>query len=155
MPMDAMVIVIIVGLFTIYLFSLVGIYIKLENRRELILSKFDEINNQIENKLDLIKELNDLIEVKKIKDTRLKILNSSCINEIIKYNKKLDDEIEKIETSSRKIKKVISELKKINVKIDYSKEFYNDSIKEYNKILKTPSGKILKKICKYIAYNKI
>jgi len=33
MPMDAMVIVIIVGLFTIYLVSLVGIYIKLENRR--------------------------------------------------------------------------------------------------------------------------
>lgn len=155
MPMDAMIIVILVGLFTLYLFSLVGIYIKLENRRELILTKFDEVNNQIENKLDLIKELNDLVEVKKIKDTRLKILNSSCINDIIKYNKKLDDEIEKIETSSRKVKKVINDIKKINVKLDYSKEFYNDSIKEYNKILRTPSGKILKKICKYKNYTKI
>lgn len=153
MPIDAMVIIILVGFFSIYVFYLIGVYIKLENRRSLILSKFIEIDTQIGNKLDLAKELTDLYEDKKLNKVRTDLFNSVSVNDKIKFNKKLDKLIDEIETTSRKIKKNIKSIKEINEKIDYSKEFYNDSLVEFNHILSTRSGKILAKIFKYSKYN--
>ena len=66
MAIDAMVIIILIGILSMYVFYLVSLYVKLENRRSLILSKFTEVNNQIENKLELTKELLDVLENKEL-----------------------------------------------------------------------------------------
>lgn len=153
MPMEAMIIIILVGLFAVYLFYLVSIYVKLENRRSLILSKFTEVNNQIDNKLDLTKELTELMDNKELNDIRVELLNSVCVNDRIKYSKILDSILNDIKDDSRKIKKILNSIKLINDKINYSKEFYNDSLYEYNIILSTINGKILKKLFKYTEYN--
>lgn len=47
MELSIMLIIILFGVFSVYLFYLVGIYVKLENRRSLILSKFEEVDNKI------------------------------------------------------------------------------------------------------------
>ena len=153
MPMEAMIIIILVGLFAVYLFYLVSIYVKLENRRSLILSKFTEVNNQIDNKLDLTKELTELMDNKELNDIRVELLNSVCVNDRIKYSKILDSILDDIKDDNRKIKKILNSIKLINDKINYSKEFYNDSLYEYNIILSTINGKILKKLFKYTEYN--
>lgn len=153
MPIEAMIIIVLGGLFSIYLFYLVSIYIKLENRRSLILSKFTEVNNQIDNKLDLTKELTELIDNKDLNDIRIELLNSVCVNDRIKYSKILDSILNDIKDDNRKTKKILNSIKLINDKINYSKEFYNDSLYEYNIILSTINGKILKKLFKYTEYN--
>jgi len=153
MPFEAMIIIFIIGILSIYIFYLVSIYVKLENRRSLILSKFTEINTQIDNKLDLVKNLTDLIDNKEINNTRIDLLNSVSVNDRIKFNKILDSLLGDIKTDSRKVKKIINSINEINDKINYAKEFYNDSLYEYNTILSTKSGLILKKVCKYSEYN--
>lgn len=153
MPMEAMVIIVLVGILSIYVFYLVSIYIKLENRRSLILSKFTEVNNQIDNKLELMKQLTELIDNKELNDTRIDLLNSVSVNDRIKYNKILDSLLDDIKSDIKKVKKIINSINEINNRIDYSKEFYNDSLYEYNTILSTFSGNILKKVFKYSEYN--
>jgi len=148
-----MVIIILIGIISIYIFYLVSIYVKLENRRSLILSKFTEVNNQIDNKLEFLKELTDLVEDKELNDNRLSLLNSISVNDKIKYNKILDSLLDDIKSDSRKVKKILNSINEINNKINYSKEFYNDSLYEYNIILSTFSGKIMKKVFKYSEYN--
>lgn len=153
MPMDAIVIVVVVGVFAVYMFYLVGIYVKLENRRSRILGKFAEIDKQIDNKLDIINNVINLIEFEELKNVRSKLIDTVCVNEKIKYNKILDGLIDDLPKDNKKIKKYVKELNNIIDKIDYSKEFYNESIYEYNIILSKFSGRILKKICKYSEYN--
>lgn len=154
MPVEAMVIIILVGLVSIYMFYLVSLYIKLENRRSLILSKFTEIDYQINNKLDLTKELVSILEDKKLDRARSELVKSVSVNDKIKYNKKIDNLIKDIDTSSRKVKKVINSIDEINDKIDYAKEFYNESLYEYNMILNSFSGNVMKKVFKYTEYIK-
>lgn len=151
MSLGFMIYIIIIGIISVYIFYLVSIYVKLENRRSLILSKFDEIDKQIENKLDKLKELENINQ--EISDTRIKLLNSVSINDKIKYNKILDSLIDDINTTDKKIKKIVNEINKINDKIYYAKEFYNDSLYEYNIILSSFNGNIIKKIFKYTEYN--
>lgn len=153
MPIEAMIIIILVGILSIYVFYLVSIYVKLENRRSLILSKFTEVNNQIDNKLELVKEITDLIDDKELNDVRINLLNSISVNDRIKHDKILDSLLNDIKSDSRKVKKIINSINEINEKINYSKEFYNDSLYEYNTILSTFSGKIMKKVFKYSEYN--
>lgn len=154
MPIEAMVIIILVGFVSIYMFYLVSIYIKLENRRSLILSKFTEIDYQISNKLDLIKELVNILEDNNFEQTRNELVKSISVNDKINYNKKIDNLIKNIDTSSRKAKKVINSISEINDRIDYAKEFYNGSLYEYNIILNSFSGKIIKKLFNYTEYIK-
>ena len=153
MELSVLIIVIGIGVLSIYMFYLISIYIKLENRRSLILSKFTEIDKQIENKLEVTKRLVDLIDNTEFNDTRLKLLNSVSVNDKIKYNKILDSFIDDIISKSKKINEVLEEIKKVNEKIDYAKEFYNDSLYQYNIILSDFSGKLMKKIFKYNEYN--
>ena len=153
MQISPMIIIILAGTFSIYLFYLVGIYVKLENRRSLILSKFTEIDKQIENKLEEVKKITELIENKDLEDTRIKLLNSVSVNDKIKYIKELDSLIDDIKSKGKKVNEALDKLKDINDKINYAKEFYNDSLYEYNIILSTINGKILKKLFKYTEYN--
>jgi len=153
MPLEAMVIILFVGIFMLYIFYLISIYIKLENRRSLILSKFVEVDNQMKNKLDIIKDLLVLVENEELDKCRVDLLNSTFINDKIKYNKDIDRIINNITCKDKKVNKIINLIKEVNYKINYSKEFYNDSLYEYNIILSTFSGKILKKFLKYSCYN--
>lgn len=152
MPFDAMFIIILIGILSLYVFYLISIYIKLENRRSLILSKFTEVNNLIDNKIEIINN-EELLKNKNINEIRLNLLNTVNVNERIKYNKILDDLIEEVDQEDKKFKKIITDLKEVNDKINYSKEFYNESLYEYNTILNTKSGNILRKLFKYSEYN--
>lgn len=153
MEFSAMVIIILVGLISIYIFYLVSIYVKLENRRSLILSKFTEIDKQIENKLDELKKLCELVDNKELCDARINLLNSVSINDKIKHNKILDSLVDDVDSKSKKVLEVLSSVNNINEKISYAKEFYNESLYEYNIILSSFNGKIMKKIFKYCEYN--
>lgn len=153
LELSVIIIILLIGLLSVYVFYVIGIYIKLENRRSLILIKFTEISNQIENKLDLVKELNDILNNKTLAKERIKLLDSISVNDKIKNNKILDSTLDKLEIEDRKAKKVLKQINDINEKINYSKEFYNDSLYEYNMILSSKSGLILKKLLKYTEYN--
>ncbi len=153
MELSIMLIIILFGVFSVYLFYLVGIYVKLENRRSLILSKFEEVDNKINDKLEEVKKLNEILNNNSIEDIRIKLLNSVSVNEKIKYDKELDNLIEDITTEDKKANKILKTIKDINDKKDYAKEFYNDTLYEYNIILSTFSGNIMKKIFKYCEYN--
>lgn len=153
LELSVIIIILLIGLLSVYVFYLIGIYIKLENRRSLILIKFTEVNNQIENKLDLVKELNDILNNKTLEKERIKLLNSISVNDKIKNNKILDSTLEDLPELDKKAKKIMTKINNINEKINYSKEFYNDTLYEYNIILSTKSGLLLKKLLKYTEYN--
>lgn len=153
MKLSVIIIVMLTGILTLYLFYLISIYIKLENRRSLILSKFEEVDKQIENKLELIKKLIELENNEELEKIRINLLNSISVNDKIKYTKELDSITRNIDSKSRKVKLLLKSINDINIKIDYAKEFYNESLYEYNIILSTKSGFIMKKIFKYNEYN--
>ena len=153
MELSALIIVILVGSLSVYIFYLVSIYVKLENRRILILSKFTEVDRQIEDKLEELKKLTELIENNEFEEARINLLNSVSVNDKIKYNKILDSLIDDIDSKSKKVNNILEKIKEINEKIDYAKEIYNDSLYEYNLILSSFDGKIMKKVFKYCEYN--
>lgn len=153
MSLSVIIIIVLTGILAIYVFYLISIYVKLENRRSLILSKFEEVDKQIGNKLDLVRKIVEITNDSELDDLRITLLNSVTVNDKIKYAKELDSMLKTIDTKDRKIKKLINSINDIDLKIDYAKEFYNDTLYEYNMILGTKSGDIMKKIFKYNEYN--
>ncbi len=153
MSLSVIIIIVLTGILAIYVFYLISIYVKLENRRSLILSKFEEVDKQIGNKLDLVRKIVEITNDSELDDLRITLLNSVTVNDKIKYVKELDSMLKTIDTKDRKIKRLINSINDIDLKIDYAKEFYNDTLYEYNMILGTKSGNIMKKIFKYNEYN--
>ena len=153
MSLSVIIIIVLTGILAIYMFYLISIYVKLENRRSLILSKFEEVDKQIGNKLDLVKKIVEITNNSELDNLRVTLLNSVTVNDKIKYVKELDYYLNTIDTKDRKVKRLINSIKDIDMKIDYAKEFYNDTLYEYNMILGTKSGDIMKKIFKYNEYN--
>ena len=153
MSLSVIIIIVLTGILAIYMFYLISIYVKLENRRSLILSKFEEVDKQIGNKLDLVKKIVEITNNSELDNLRVNLLNSVTVNDKIKYVKELDYYLNTIDTKDRKVKRLINSINDINLKIDYAKEFYNDTLYEYNMILGTKSGDIMKKIFKYNEYN--
>ncbi|MCI7241975.1 MAG: LemA family protein [Bacilli bacterium] len=153
MSLSVIIIIVLTGILAIYMFYLIGIYVKLENRRSLILSKFEEVDKQIGNKLDLVKKIVEITNNSELDNLRVNLLNSVTVNDKIKYVKELDYYLNTIDTKDRKVKRLINSINDIDMKIDYAKEFYNDTLYEYNMILGTKSGNIMKKIFKYNEYN--
>ena len=153
MSLSVIIIIVLTGILAIYMFYLIGIYVKLENRRSLILSKFEEVDKQIGNKLDLVKKIVEITNNSELDNLRVNLLNSVTVNDKIKYVKELDYYLNTIDTKDRKVKRLINSINDIDMKIDYAKEFYNDTLYEYNMILGTKSGNIRKKIFKYNEYN--
>ena len=152
MSLSVIIIIVLTGILAIYMFYLIGIYVKLENRRSLILSKFEEVDKQIGNKLDLVKKIVEITNNSELDNLRVNLLNSVTVNDKIKYVKELDYYLNTIDTKDRKVKRLINSINDIDMKIDYAKEFYNDTLYEYNMILGTKSGNIMKKIFKYNEY---
>lgn len=153
MSLSVIIIIVLTGILAIYVFYLISIYVKLENRRSLILSKFEEVDKQIGNKLDLVRKIVEITNNSELDNLRITLLNSATVNDKIKYVKELDSMLKTIDTKDRKIKRLINSINDIDLKIDYAKEFYNDTLYEYNMILGTKSGNIMKKIFKYNEYN--
>ena len=153
MSLSVIIIIVLTGILAIYVFYLISIYVKLENRRSLILSKFEEVDKQIGNKLDLVRKIVEITNDSELDDLRITLLNSVTVNDKIKYAKELDSMLKTIDTKDRKIKRLINSINDIDLKIDYAKEFYNDTLYEYNMILGTKSGNLMKKIFKYNEYN--
>lgn len=153
MSLSVIIIIVLTGILAIYMFYLISIYVKLENRRSLILSKFEEVDKQIGNKLDLVKKIVEITNNSELNNLRVTLLNSVTVNDKIKYVKELDYYLNTIDTKDRKVKRLINSINDINLKIDYAKEFYNDTLYEYNMILGTKSGDIMKKIFEYNEYN--
>ena len=153
MSLSVIIIIVLTGILAIYMFYLISIYVKLENRRSLILSKFEEVDKQIGNKLDLVKKIVEITNNNELDNLRVNLLNSVTVNDKIKYVKELDYYLNTIDTKDRKVKRLINSINDIDMKIDYAKEFYNDTLYEYNMILGTKSGDIMKKIFKYNEYN--
>lgn len=153
MSLSVIIIIVLTGILAIYMFYLISIYVKLENRRSLILSKFEEVDKQIGNKLDLVKKIVEITNNNELDNLRVNLLNSVTVNDKIKYVKELDYYLNTIDTKDRKVKRLINSINDIDMKIDYAKEFYNDTLYEYNMILGTKSGNLMKKIFKYNEYN--
>lgn len=153
MSLSVIIIIVLTGILAIYVFYLISIYVKLENRRSLILSKFEEVDKQIGNKLDLVRKIVEITNNSELDYLRITLFNSVTVNDKIKYAKELDSMLKTIDTKDRKIKRLINSINDIDLKIDYAKEFYNDTLYEYNMILGTKSGDIMKKIFKYNEYN--
>lgn len=153
MELSAIIIIILVGILSVYVFYLIGIYIKLENRNSLILTKFTEIETYLEEKQELLTKLVELTNDEELKESVNKKRESIRVNDKIKYDKLINSILKNRTYDDKKIMKLEKEIDKINEKINYSKEFYNDSLYEYNMILSTISGKIIQKIFKYVVYS--
>lgn len=153
MELSAIIIIILVGILSVYVFYLIGIYIKLENRNSLILTKFTEIETYLEEKQELLTKLVELTCDEELKESVNKKRESIRVNDKIKYDKLINSILKNRTYDDKKIIKLEKEIDKINEKINYSKEFYNDSLYEYNMILSTISGKIIQKIFKYVVYS--
>ncbi len=155
MTINIFICALVVGFLSIWIFYLVRTYLKLTNRKDIIMDKFEEIDIQLTKKLDEVKNLIDEAGDDDIINARYNLLTSVKINDKIRNNKYLDNLIYEFKNNSKNIKKILDKIFEINDKIDYAKEFYNSSIEEYNQILDTIGGKTLKFLFGFVKYNPI
>lgn len=167
MDIGAIIIIIIIGIILVLTFYIIGVYNNLLDAKNKVEDKFEKIDVEIKktNKLTtnllevikknvkheekLINELNKVLEMS---------LESKTINNKIKNYNNLVKKINKIlsleETykelkTNKKIISIKKELENINDNINYARDIYNKTVKNYNSKKEDKITKTISKLFKF------
>lgn len=150
MEAHTLIIIVVIGVIALLTFCIIGLYNKIINSKNIVNDKWEEINNQLSNKEKLISKIIELIkenlnkeDLNILMETKNKLINSKTINDKIKTNVKINNilgsinnEYNKVLKDNSKYKELNKQLKEIEDKIDYAKEFYNEVASKHNKLIK-------------------
>lgn len=140
--------IILIAILVIYI--LLSSYNNLHNKQEKINNEYSNLLIEIENKISLIKELNQLstgnyFEIEEVKKSLIHLEDSHNINKKLYYNNILDNKINvlliknadnnKLSNNST-YKKLIKDIDNTNNKILNETTKYNNKVEEYNKSIK-------------------
>lgn len=160
------IIILVIGLIALLTFCIIGLYNKIVNSKNIVNDKWNEINKQLENKIkilskiiEIIKEYDKQADINPLLEAKNKLSNAISIGDKINANNKTNNdliEFYKIDNKElEKNKKYIElkqSLKEIDDKIDYSKEFYNESAKKHNDLIKKIPFNLVALIFKFKSY---
>lgn len=159
MDIEAITIIIIVGVLLVITFYIIGLYNELIDARNRVEDRFTQIELELRKKNNLIPDLIEIVKIyakheeKIINEmiaTKNKLDKSNKINDIIKNSKNIDISLNKIFTLTdtypelKKNKNYLSlqkNVEEIEDKINYARTFYNEAVLNYNNSrLKFPSN---------------
>ena len=159
MDIEAITIIIIVGVLLVITFYIIGLYNELIDARNRVEDRFTQIELELRKKNNLIPDLIEIVKIyakheeKIINEmiaTKNKLEKSNKINDIIKNSKNIDISLNKIFTLTdtypelKKNKNYLSlqkNVEEIEDKINYARTFYNEAVLNYNNSrLKFPSN---------------
>lgn len=171
MDIVAIIIIIIIATILVLTFYIIGLYNRIINAKNKMEDKFNQIDVELKNKIDLIPNLveivNDLAkhEEKTLNELSIavnKLEKSKTINDKINNSNNMNRNINKIFNLSdtypelRKNKNFISIQKKLEEcddKINYAKTFYNDVVLDYNNLREEFPSNLIAKAFKFKEIN--
>ena len=159
MDVSTIVIIIIVGLLFLLTFYVIGVYNKLVNARNKVDNQFSQIDVQLKRRADLIPNLVETVKgyakheegtLTAVIEARNMAVSAGSVNEKIDANNQLTGALNKLFALSEaypdlkantNFMDLQNQLKEVEDKITYARQFYNDSVLMYNnKIEMFPSN---------------
>ena len=159
MSTTVIVIIVIVGLLVILAGYVIGVYNKLVNARNKVDNQFSQIDVQLKKRADLIPNLVETVKgyakhekgtLEDVVKARNTYLSANTVEEKDKANKEMTSALNKLFAlaesypdlkANENFLDLQAQLKDIEEKISYARQFYNDSVLSYNnKVEMVPSN---------------
>lgn len=171
MDIEAITIIIIVGVLLVITFYIIGLYNELIDARNRVEDRFTQIELELRKKNNLIPDLIEIVKIyakheeKIINEmiaTKNKLDKSNKINDIIKNSKNIDISLNKIFTltdtypelkKNKNFQIVQKKLEECDDKINYAKTFYNDVVLDYNNLREEFPSNLVSKAFKFKEIN--
>ena len=150
MNTSTIVIIVIGGLLLLLVLYVIGVYNKLVNAKNKVENQFSQIDIQLKRRTDLIPNLVETVKgyakhekgtLTEVIEARNKAVSANTVNEKIKANSELTGAISKLFALSESYPELKAnenflslqtDLKDIEEKISYARQFYNDTVLSYN-----------------------
>lgn len=152
MEFSSVIIIIIVGIVLLLVFYAVGVYNKLVNARNKIKDQFAQIDVQLKRRTDMIPNLVETVKgyakheektFKEVVEARNKMNTASGINEELEASNAITGALNKLFALSEAYPELKAnenflllqkDLKETEDKLSYARQFYNDTVLEYNNL---------------------
>lgn len=152
MELSSIIIIIIVGIILLLVFYIVGVYNKLVNARNKVKDQFAQIDVQLKRRTDMIPNLVEIVKgyakheektLKEVVEARNKMNTAGNINEELEASNAVTNALNKLFALSEaypdlkansNFLSLQKDLKETEDKLSYAREFYNDTILDYNNL---------------------
>ncbi len=167
MDTASLIIIILLCVFIILVFYIIGINNSLINSHNKVLNKFSAIDIVIKRRVDLVPELVNIVKCyirheantfKEITKIRRSAIKAETINDKVNSDIKLAKEVNNLLVlsenypelkSNTNFIKLQEELVNCEDKIAYAREFYNESVMKYNNMVETFPNSVVAKVFGY------
>lgn len=171
MDTASLIIIILLCVFIILVFYIISVNNSLINSRNKVLNKFSAIDIVVKRRVDLVPELITIVKsytkheeksFKEITKLRSMAVKAETINDKINSDIKLSKEVNNLLVlienypelkSNTNYIKLQEELTNCEDKIAYAKEFYNDSVVNYNNMVESFPSCVIAKVFGYKKFN--
>lgn len=171
MEKASLIIVILLCCVILLVFYVIGIKNSLVNSRNKVLNQFSAIDVELKRRIDLIPNLVSIVKgyvkheentFKEVIKLRNMALKSETINDKVKSDKELSKVVNKLLAISENYPELKSntnfmelqnELSNCEDKIAYAREFYNDSVMNYNNKVEMFPSSVVARLFRYKKYN--
>ena len=171
METSAMVIVIVMGILLMIVFYIFGIYNSLINAKNKVYNHFSQIDMQMKRKneivLDMLNILDKCVEtekdvVKNVIDVRNKACKTRSINTKIEAEENLSIALKKMLAwlktvddikGNKEFMAIKKDLKDVDIKVNYAKQFYNESATLFNNLVDVFPSSVVAKMFKFKKYD--
>lgn len=152
MELSSIIIIIIIGIVLLIVFYAVGVYNKLVNARNKVKDQFAQIDVQLKRRADMIPNLVETVKgyakheektLKEVVEARNKMNTAGNINEQLEASNAVTSALNKLFALSEAYPELKAnnnflslqkDLKETEDKLSYAREFYNDTVLNYNNL---------------------
>lgn len=167
MSIEAIVIIMLVAVFLILTFYVIGVYNKLIDARNKVEDQFAQIDVQLKRRIDLIPNLVETVKgyakheektLNEVVNARNKMVTANGINEELEASNKVSMALNKLFALSESYPELksntnfislLNDLKETEDKISYARSFYNDTVLNYNNLRQKFPSNIVANVFKF------
>lgn len=171
MELSSIIIIIIVGIVLLLVFYAVGVYNKLVNARNKVKDQFAQIDVQLKRRADMIPNLVETVKgyakheektFKEVVEARNKMNTANGINEELEASNAITGALNKLFALSEAYPELKAnenflllqkDLKETEDKLSYARQFYNDTVLEYNNLREKFPSNIVASLFKFKEIN--
>ena len=167
MDTGMIILIVVVALILLFVFYAIGVYNKLINRRNKVNDQWSQIDVQLKRRSDLIPNLVETVKgyakheegtLTAVIEARNKAVNATSVNEEIEANNQLTGALSKLFALSESYPELKAnqnflslqaDLKDVEDKIAYARQFYNDTVLTYNNLVEMFPSSIVASLFKF------
>ena len=171
MKIEVIVIILVVAIIAFIIFYIIGKYNSLKLYENKIISKWNDVNKLIQEKIEILSKLityfREKIKEEEVTYNDINIIinnynNLNNINDRINEYSTLEESFNKLYEMEKMYPKIDNDVEynmlkeecnSVNGKIEYSKEFYNNEVNEYNNKSSGFISNLVMKMFKFNRYN--